>query len=289
MYKRQKGHLKVKTTDTPSRFIAINFFISSENPTPGKMFRPPNIHRRKNNLFILNTTLVSKDATLPTKPTKSRVSWITLKNVYSTTELTWLIFFIFVSFSVFYPNFVHELRSMASHIWAIERDISSKGNRFQISFHSVNFLSHLVSRLWWTIAIVSAIILCTFWIYSSWGSNQENSVILRYDRAHQSVKKLPFPAITICPKVKTSVEKFNYTDVYRSLLDLDGNRSRQVTSKELIHIVLPRKWNKIVNWIHFLGLFVWRQLINCVKKAKHKKTFPIYIRTNSSMVHCWSF
>lgn len=48
----------------------------------------------------------------------------------------------------------------------------------------------------------------------------------------QSIGAVPFPAVTICPLTKFSKKKFNYTDVYRAMLKLDGNKSRIVTREE---------------------------------------------------------
>lgn len=48
------------------------------------------------------------------------------------------------------------------------------------------------------------------------------------------ISEIPFPAVTICPINKFSGKKFNYTDVYRAILKLDGNKSRIVTEEEYV-------------------------------------------------------
>lgn len=46
------------------------------------------------------------------------------------------------------------------------------------------------------------------------------------------IGEVPFPAVTICPLTKFSTKKFNFTDVYRAMLKLDGNQSRTITDDE---------------------------------------------------------
>lgn len=53
--------------------------------------------------------------------------------------------------------------------------------------------------------------------------NQDPPVILLFDRTFRPINNIPFPVVTICPTVKTSANKFNYTDMYHSLMKLDGN------------------------------------------------------------------
>lgn len=61
---------------------------------------------------------------------------------------------------------------------------------------------------------------------------QKDPIILSFESKSMSIGDIPFPAVSICPVVKSAAAIFNYTDVYRSLLKLDGVNSRNVTSDE---------------------------------------------------------
>lgn len=47
-----------------------------------------------------------------------------------------------------------------------------------------------------------------------------------------SIGQIPFPAVTVCPLTKTSVNILNYTAVYRSIFKLEETKSRKITEKE---------------------------------------------------------
>lgn len=90
----------------------------------------------------------------------------------------------------------------------------------------------MCSRLWWIIAFVLSVYLCFSSVLNLWLKWVENPVIVSFDNKPMSIGEIPFPAATICPLTKTSAKKFNYTDVYRSMFELDGNNSRKVSEHE---------------------------------------------------------
>lgn len=69
-------------------------------------------------------------------------------------------------------------------------------------------------------------------IYSIWEKWQDNLVVINFSHESMFIGDVPFPSITICPMSKFSKSKFNYTDVYRAMLKLDGDESRKVTEDE---------------------------------------------------------
>lgn len=87
-------------------------------------------------------------------------------------------------------------------------------------------------RIWWAIAITIAIVLCGFWFLKSLQLDGYDRIVLRYDKTPMPIEVIPFPAVSICSVIKVTAKTFNYTDVYRSLLKLDGENSRNVTPKE---------------------------------------------------------
>lgn len=82
------------------------------------------------------------------------------------------------------------------------------------------------------VAFVLSIILCVCSMSHVLTKWQTNPIILIFDGKSQSVGNIPFPAVTICSVVKTATNIFNYTDVYRARLRLDGNNSRYITEDE---------------------------------------------------------
>lgn len=102
--------------------------------------------------------------------------------------------------------------------------------RLSLAYHFKS-LNHS-KRVWWAIAIALSIALCGFWALKTWQLDGYDRIILRYEKEPLSIEEIPFPAVSICPVTKVSTKKFNYTDVYRSLMKLDGEHSRNVTPKE---------------------------------------------------------
>lgn len=94
----------------------------------------------------------------------------------------------------------------------------------------------LHSSTWWIIAFVLSVCLCVGSITNMWNKYSENPVILRFNDKTMSIGDVPFPAVTICPLNKVSSKKLNYTDVYRSMLKLDGDKSRNITENEYEYI-----------------------------------------------------
>lgn len=84
----------------------------------------------------------------------------------------------------------------------------------------------------WAIAIAISLSLCGCIAVKYWQDHRAERIIIRYSRTPQPIENIPFPAVSICPITKASAKIFSYTDVYRSLMKLDGENSRNVTPKE---------------------------------------------------------
>lgn len=107
------------------------------------------------------------------------------------------------------------------------------------------FLSQFKYRVWWIIAIILSMCLCVYSIYSQWLKWRTDPIILSFDCKSASIGEIPFPAIAICPVIKATMKKFNYTAVYRALLKLDGNNSRQATADEYNSTIYSLSIDKI--------------------------------------------
>lgn len=88
-------------------------------------------------------------------------------------------------------------------------------------------------------------IFCMRCGYSTWEKWSIDKVILHIDTHQLSIGDIPFPVVSICPITKTDANKFNYTDVYRAMLKLDGNSSRTVS---------PKEYYKTLNFVQYYWL-----------------------------------
>lgn len=98
-------------------------------------------------------------------------------------------------------------------------------------------------RVWWMIAIVASMCICGYTTHNIWSKWRSDLIILRYDSQYKPIGSIPFPSVSICPLTKSSANKFNYTAVYRAMLQLDGNKSRVVTPDEYGNeIIVFEQW-----------------------------------------------
>lgn len=87
-------------------------------------------------------------------------------------------------------------------------------------------------RIWWIMAIVLSIYLCSTTIYGLKRKWNESPVIISYDAKLLPISTIPFPAMTICPVTRISAKKFNFTKTYRTLFKLDNHDTPNVTNEE---------------------------------------------------------
>lgn len=110
------------------------------------------------------------------------------------------------------------------------RKFLNKNNK--VNFAKIIFDNFFVYRVWWIIAVIISMFLCSSLIQDLWEKWKESPVIISLDHRLDSIGTIPFPAVTICPLSKLSINKFNYTDTYRSILKLDGEKSRNLSNEE---------------------------------------------------------
>lgn len=133
------------------------------------------------------------------------------------------------------PNFVRKAQFMALHTLPITSVTGSNGKclvfvwSLQINSIQINWANF---SIWWVIAIVLSVVLCINSIHNVWLKWNSVPIIITLNNKPMPIGDIPFPAITVCPVTKTAANKLNYTDVYRAMLKLDGNKSRTVTEKE---------------------------------------------------------
>ncbi|KAG5868930.1 hypothetical protein JTB14_024683 [Gonioctena quinquepunctata] len=68
-----------------------------------------------------------------------------------------------------------------------------------------------IIRLLWFILIVIAIALSVYYILEIYYKYEENPFLVNLATRQSPIFTIPFPAVTICPVVKTEKESFNFT------------------------------------------------------------------------------
>lgn len=69
-------------------------------------------------------------------------------------------------------------------------------------------------RILWLIVIFLSLFFCAMLTFQIFKKIQTNSMIIGFSEKDNSVYEIPFPAVTICPEIKTRSYKLNYTDLY---------------------------------------------------------------------------
>lgn len=60
----------------------------------------------------------------------------------------------------------------------------------------------------------------------------DHPVLMSFNQERWPIKTVPFPAMTICPMIKSRADIFNYTSVYRRMAKLDGNKTQTLNETE---------------------------------------------------------
>lgn len=84
----------------------------------------------------------------------------------------------------------------------------------------VNVFSILLLRLWWIVSFVLSAYLCWVLINDAWTEWDQNPTIITFAEQSTPISTIPFPAITICPQIKTFDRRFSY-DKILAIANLD--------------------------------------------------------------------
>ncbi|CAH1154735.1 unnamed protein product [Phaedon cochleariae] len=74
-------------------------------------------------------------------------------------------------------------------------------------------------RILWFFIILLSIVLSIYYVVEIYSKYVENPFIVNMATRESPIFKIPFPAVTICPTVKTSKNYFNFTGAIHRLLD----------------------------------------------------------------------
>lgn len=75
-------------------------------------------------------------------------------------------------------------------------------------------------------------IICINSINNVWSKWQAEPVSLKFGSETIPIENEPFPSIGICSAYRFDGKKFNFTDVYNSIVGLNENNFLQLTSNE---------------------------------------------------------
>jgi amiloride-sensitive sodium channel len=77
----------------------------------------------------------------------------------------------------------------------------------------------LKNRIWWLIALLASLYCCITLIISTYHKWETSPVIVSFATKETPIWQIPFPAVTICPEIKSVPKLFNYTDFLNKKLD----------------------------------------------------------------------
>ncbi|XP_072397277.1 pickpocket protein 28-like [Diabrotica undecimpunctata] len=85
------------------------------------------------------------------------------------------------------------------------------------SIHGLKYLGEtktVAERVWWVISICLSICFCSYMIYQIIYKYIHYPVIVTFSMKETRLQKIPFPAVTICPRAKISQDYLNLTDIF---------------------------------------------------------------------------
>lgn len=86
------------------------------------------------------------------------------------------------------------------------------------SIHGMQYLGergrYMIEKIVWFLIILTVATCSTILVMKTYRKWVTSPVIVSFATSEYSISEIPFPAVTICPVVKSDVEKFNFTDAY---------------------------------------------------------------------------
>ncbi|XP_055598387.1 pickpocket protein 28-like [Uranotaenia lowii] len=89
------------------------------------------------------------------------------------------------------------------------------------SIHGIQYLEKKsnLERLIWTVVLCTSIIGCVFYIGQIYQKWDEKPVILSFAEGYTPIWEIPFPAITICPQIKATPERLNFSQELEAFIN----------------------------------------------------------------------
>lgn len=120
-----------------------------------------------------------------------------------------------------------ELDSENQSIKNVNHDKNLYINKFHIStIHGVKYITtnrtNKIGKIFWaTVLTISGIIFanCLYNHYERWS---DSAIFINVAENAQPIWNIPFPAVTICPEIKTKTSMFNFTQIYNEISSNGG-------------------------------------------------------------------
>lgn len=112
------------------------------------------------------------------------------------------------------------------------------------TIHGVRYMGekkrHWSERLWWFLAVMTSIVICTILVYQTWLKWQNTPVIVTFSEESTPVYEIPFPTVTICTDIKIKQTRLNYTDIWHKF-NKDSYKTANLSERTLkmIHSLSP--------------------------------------------------
>ncbi|KAF5270641.1 hypothetical protein FQA39_LY01379 [Lamprigera yunnana] len=104
------------------------------------------------------------------------------------------------------------------------------------TIHGLKFLGERqrswIEKIWWIFFVSLSLYLCTTLILSTYNKWMTSPVIVSFATSETPISEVPFPAVTICPLMKTDLNKFNFNEV--SSVNYTSGEAANLTHLSLI-------------------------------------------------------
>ncbi|KAK5641661.1 hypothetical protein RI129_010208 [Pyrocoelia pectoralis] len=85
------------------------------------------------------------------------------------------------------------------------------------TIHGLKFIGErkrsIIEKVWWIIFVTVSLYLCATMIKTTYNKWMNSPVIVSFATSETPIWEIPFPAITICPLMKTDLNKFNFKEI----------------------------------------------------------------------------
>jgi acid-sensing ion channel, other len=72
-----------------------------------------------------------------------------------------------------------------------------------------------IERLFWVLIVIVSCYLCTVVVLDSYKRWTDDPVIVSFDSKYMPVDEIPFPAVTICPEIKSNPKIFDLSKMWQ--------------------------------------------------------------------------
>lgn len=120
-----------------------------------------------------------------------------------------------------------------SAAWGLFAEFSNNS-----TVHGVKYLGerrrHWAERIFWVVAFCISVCGCSIMIHKIYEKWQLSPVIVSFAEKSTPVWQIPFPAVTICPETKATMEYVNFTEDYRKVTFANIlNQAHNISEEEL--------------------------------------------------------